>query len=137
MPQWVLPLQESCKKPGGREIQALRISARRPTGLTGFIEEYKSIDYKRVKDSCPEMDHLQSFFNGNNFLSRDLPNEQVLDWDGLRGRLRSNSFTPVEGHPNYAPMMKEVERIFRAHEQDGRVRMQYWTRLYFGQLEVR
>lgn len=34
-------------------------------------------------------------------------------------------------------MMKEVERIFRAHEQDGRVRMQYWTRHYFRQLEAR
>lgn len=114
-----------------------RMEERQLTRECEELLERFGIDYKRVKDSCPEMDHLQSFFNGNNFFSRDLPNEQVLDWDGLRGRLRSNSFTPVEGHPNYAPMMKEVERIFRAHEQDGRVRMQYWTRLYFGQPEVR
>jgi hypothetical protein len=34
-------------------------------------------------------------------------------------------------------MMSELERIFRAHQQQGRVRMQYWTRIYFGQLESR
>jgi SAM-dependent methyltransferase len=99
----------------------------------GLLERF-GIDYKRVKDSYPEMHYLRNFFGGDNFFSRDLPNEQVLDWDGLRGRLRSSSFTPTENHPNYAPMMKELERIFSAHEKQGRVRMQYWTRLYFGQL---
>jgi len=94
------------------------------------------IDYKNVKDSYPELSHIRGFFGGDTFASRDLPNEQILDWDGLSGRLRSSSFAPTEGHPNYAPMMAELERIFHAHEQDGRVRMEYWTRLYFGRLEL-
>jgi SAM-dependent methyltransferase len=94
------------------------------------------IDYKRVKDAYPEMHHIHNFFGGGNFFSRDLPNEQNFDWDGLRGRLRSSSFVPAEGHPNYAPMMAELEGIYRAHERDGRVRMEYWTRIYFGQLRT-
>ena len=92
------------------------------------------VEYKRVKEAYPEINRIREFFGGNNFLSRDLPNEQLLDWDSLRGRLRSSSFAPTEDHPNYAPMMKDLERIFRAHEQQGRVRLQYWTRLYCGQL---
>src|SRR6266568_4325936 len=71
------------------------------------------------------------------FEPRDLPNYQILDWEGFRGRLRSSSFAPTEGHPNYAPMMAELERIFRAHQCDGRVRMEYFTRIYFGRLERR
>jgi SAM-dependent methyltransferase len=92
------------------------------------------IDYKRVKVAYPELHHIRSFFSDGKFFSHDLPNEQVLDWDGLRGRLRSSSFTPTEGHANHAPMMAELERIFQTHQRDGRVRMEYWTRVYFGQL---
>jgi len=100
------------------------------------LQERFGIDYKRVKDAYPEMHHISNFFAGGTFVARDMPNEQILDWKGLRGRLRSSSFAPTEGHPNYAPMMAELERIFRAHERDGRVLMEYWTRLYFGQLRA-
>jgi SAM-dependent methyltransferase len=96
--------------------------------------ELFGIDYKRVKDAYPELRHIRNFFGGDNFVPHDLPNEQLLDWDGLRGRLRSSSFAPTEGHSNYAPMMTELERIFRAHEHQGCVRMQYWTRIYLGNL---
>jgi SAM-dependent methyltransferase len=92
------------------------------------------IDYKSVKDAYPEKHHIENFFSPSRFFSRDLPNEQVLDWEGLWGRLRSSSFAPTEGHASYEPMMQELERIFRAHEQQGRVRLQYWTRMYCGQL---
>ncbi len=100
------------------------------------LQERFGIDYKRVKDAYPEMPHLRNFFSESHFSSRDLPNEQVLDWEGLRGRLRSSSFAPTEDHPNYAPMMAELERIFRVHEQQGRVRMEYWMRIHFGQLRA-
>ncbi len=100
------------------------------------LQERFGIDYKRVKDAYPEMHHISNFFAGGTFVARDLPNEQVFDWEGLRGRLRSSSFAPTEDHPNYAPMMAELERIFRAHERDGRVRMEYWARIYFGQLRA-
>jgi len=101
----------------------------------GLLERF-GIDYKRVKDSYPEKGHIKSFFGEGRFFSRDLPYEQVLDWDGLRGRLRSSSFVPPEGHAGYEPMMKELERIFRAHEQQGHVHLEYWTRMYCGQLSV-
>jgi SAM-dependent methyltransferase len=92
------------------------------------------IDYKRVKDAYPESEDIRSFFGAGSFSSRDLPNQQILDSEGFRGRLRSSSFAPTKGHPNFAPMMAELERIFRAHENNGSVRMEYFTRVYFGQL---
>lgn len=112
-----------------------RMEEKQLTGDYEKLQERFGIDYKRVRDSYPEMLHLRNFFGGGNLQSRDLPNEQVLDWEGLCGRLRSSSFAPTEDHPNYAPMMKELERIFRAHEQNDLVHLQYWTRLYFGQLQ--
>ena len=92
------------------------------------------IDYKRVKDAYPESEDIRAFFEQSEFSTRDLPNQQVLDWEGFCGRLRSSSFAPTEGHANYAPMMTELKRIFDAHELAGNVRMEYFTRVYFGQL---
>jgi len=98
------------------------------------ILERFGIDYKNVKDSYPEADRIQSFLT--NFSQRDLPNHQILDWDSLRGRLRSSSFSPTEGHPNYAPMMEELRKLFDAYQQDGQVRMDYFTRVYFGHVKA-
>ncbi len=94
------------------------------------------IDYQRVKDSYPEGGAIRSFFDGRVSTARDLPNHQILDWEGFRGRLGSSSFAPTEDHPHYAPMMAELERVFRQHQQDGRVRMEYFTRIYCGQLRA-
>src|SRR5260370_2709599 len=102
----------------------------------GLLERF-GLDYKRVKDAYPEREDIESFFAAAVFSTRDLPNNQTLDWEGFRGRLRSSSFAPTEGHPNYAQMMVELERVFRAHQHDGFVRMEYFTRVYFGRLEPR
>ena len=125
-------------KPGGWAVIAWHDRRMEEAPLTreyeGLLERF-GIDYKRVKDSYPESKDINSFFSGGVFSARDLPNHQMLDWQGLRGRLRSSSFAPTEGHPDYAPMMAELERIFHVHQQDGSVRMEYFTRVYFGRLE--
>jgi SAM-dependent methyltransferase len=113
-----------------------RMEEKRLTREYEELLERFGIDYKRVKDAYPEAHHIRGFFCSDHFHSRDLPNEQVLDWDGLSGRLRSSSFALTEGHPNYAPMMAELDRIFRAHQRDGYVRMEYFTRIYFGQMRT-
>jgi SAM-dependent methyltransferase len=97
----------------------------------GLLERF-GIDYQRVKEAYPEVHHIRSFFAEGDFISRDLPNQQILDWEGFCGRLRSSSFVPMEGHSSFAPMMAELERIFNVHQHEGRVRMEYWTRIYFG-----
>jgi SAM-dependent methyltransferase len=105
-----------------------------------FTRDYERIlerygdDYKNVKDSYPEADRIRGFLS--TFAQRDLPNHQILDWDSLRGRLRSSSFTPPEGHPNFAPMIDELRKLFDLHQQNGQVRMDYFTRIYYGQLQA-
>jgi SAM-dependent methyltransferase len=91
-------------------------------------------DYKNVKEAYPEIANIGSFFGTGAFVARDLPNSQVFDWDGLSGRLRSSSYAPTEGHANFAPMMADLRRIFDANERNGSVRMEYFTRIYFGRL---
>ena len=60
--------------------------------------------------------------------------EQVFDFEGLKGRLLSVSYAPEPGHPNHEPMIAELKRIFDRYQSDGRVRFEYETRVYSGQL---
>ena len=124
-------------KPGGWMVIAWNDRRMEEASFTRAYEnilERFGIDYKNVKDSYPEADRIREFLS--NFSQRDLPNYQILDWDSLRGRLRSSSFSPTEGHPNYAPMMEELRKLFDAYQQDGQVRMDYFTRIYYGHLKA-
>jgi len=107
-----------------------------------FGREYEDLlvrygtDYRRVREAYPEADAMQSFFGDNPLHSRELPNFQEFDFEGLAGRLRSSSYAPEEGHTNYEPMMAGLKRLFAENQADGRVRMSYTTQIYFGQLKT-
>jgi len=66
-----------------------------------------------------------------NFESFD--NSQVVDFDGLRGRILSSSYSPAPEHPKYQPMLDELEAIFRAHQVNGKVAIEYECRVCYGQ----
>ncbi len=63
-----------------------------------------------------------------------LNNCQELDYISLEGLLLSASYTPQHGEPSYAPMLAGLRQMFEQHQAGGFVRMEYETRLYFGQL---
>ena len=77
---------------------------------------------------------IREFFAGGNMSRRSLPNEQTFDLEGLIGRMRSSSYAPLESDANYAPMMTALEELFRANQNEGRVRMEYSTHVYYGRL---
>ena len=112
----------------------------RSISTTRFAETYENLllrfgtDYARVKDCYPQIEDIRAFFGHSNFLTREIPNDQVFDLDGLRGRLRSSSYAPLEGHPNFAPLLAELDNLFSAHQHEGRVRMEFSTVAYLGQL---
>jgi SAM-dependent methyltransferase len=107
---------------------------------TPFATAYEDLlvkfgtDYKKVRDAYPEANAMQQFFAGGTVTQRSVPNEQVLDRDGLLGRLRSSSYAPQEGDPNYEPMITALDNLFLANQQDAKVRMEYATHIYIGRL---
>jgi SAM-dependent methyltransferase len=108
---------------------------------TAFLREYEALllrfgtDYARVNESYPRAEQMLEFFGANEFTSHSLPNLQEFDFDGLSGRLRSSSYAPPLGHPEFEPMMKELRKLFDIHHQRGVVRMEYRTRVYAGKLD--
>ncbi len=98
--------------------------------LYRFVEGYARLTHKEVYGSA-----LDEFFGEGGFEYRTFSCKQEFDYEGVKGRLLSSSYTPEAGHPNHAPMLAELDRLFRAHEVNGRVAFDYTTRMYFGRLD--
>jgi SAM-dependent methyltransferase len=105
---------------------------------TPFLRAYERLlraygtDYAEVAARYPEHARMEEFFGAGGFHHNFFPNAQDFDFDGLRGRLLSASYAPAKGHPNHEPMLAELKRMFEAYAADGRVRVEYITRLYYG-----
>jgi SAM-dependent methyltransferase len=125
-------------KPEGR---VLVIWNERLLDDTAFLREYEALlnrfgtDYAKVSESYPRAEQMLAFYGPNEFTSHALPNFQEFDFEGLSGRLRSSSYAPPQDHPQFKPMMKELRRLFDAHQQGGVVPMEYRTRVYAGKLD--
>jgi SAM-dependent methyltransferase len=99
--------------------------------LLEYATDYSQIDHRNV-----DAERLQAFFGGG-YEERSFENHQQFDLEGLCGRLLSSSYAPNVGHPRHAPMLEALQRIFHAHQQDGRVRFEYRTEMHFGLLTDR
>ena len=102
-------------------------------GYEQLLQRYGT-DYREVVHTNVDHAKLAAFFGPGGFKSFKLDNEQRFDREGLRGRLRSSSYTPPPGHPSFEPMMAELDRLFDTFHENGRVRFEYDTELYVGRL---
>jgi ubiquinone/menaquinone biosynthesis C-methylase UbiE len=123
-------------KPGG---WAVLIWNERSTDTTPFLRAYEDLlltygtDYGQVRHERTT-DNIGSFFAPARFAARVFEMRQQFDYAQLEGRLLSSSYAPMEGHPEYKPMLKELRGVFDGHQENGRVGMEYRTRMYYGHL---
>ena len=105
---------------------------------TPFLRGYEEIlqrygtDYKEIRHRNIEHSILLSFL-GESMQCYRFPNHQLLDYEGLKGRLQSSSYTPNESHPSFQNMMDELEQVFRQYAVNDRVSFDYETELYLAQ----
>jgi len=124
-------------KPGG---WCVLIWNERRTSNTPFLREYEQLlltygtDYKEVRHERTTA-IIQEFFAPASHQEQVFDLRQQFDYEGTAGRLLSSSYAPLEGHPSHAPMMEELQRIFRAHATDNVVEFEYNTRVYYGKLK--
>jgi SAM-dependent methyltransferase len=115
-------------------------NSRRTEG-TPLLAEYEQLlleygtDYREVSSKWAEGESIGALFGPEEVRTKTFDNEQVLDFDGLKGRLTSASYAPVPGHPNYDPLMRELAALFERHQREGRVVVEYDTKVFYGQLK--
>lgn len=104
-----------------------------------FLKDYDQIvrKYARNRASVPSIDdaYLSKFFNNGKYSKFSLPNEQILDLDGLLGRMTSASYMPSPSDEDqFASLREDTDQLFKRYEKQGKVRMLYDTTILLGKL---
>jgi ubiquinone/menaquinone biosynthesis C-methylase UbiE len=104
-----------------------------------FMKDYDLIvrKYARDRASVPSIDdtYLSKFFKNGKYSKFSLPNEQILDLEGLLGRMTSASYMPHPSDENqFATLREDVVRLFKRYEKLGRVRLLYDTSVLIGKI---
>jgi len=113
----------------------------RKTESSDFLRAYENLlnrygtDYEEVKHMSIGIGDLHQFFGKNHHHLKVFKNSQVLDFDGLKGRLLSSSYVPTEGHPSYVAMINDLKELYATYEENGLVLFEYDTKLYYGVLK--
>jgi SAM-dependent methyltransferase len=108
---------------------------------TPFLSDYEQLvlnfgtDYTEVRHENVA-GRIESFFAPDECVVRSFSNTQVFDVEGLRGRVRSSSYTPEPEDPKFEPMMRQLETIFDKHKKKGYVNFEYDTRVFYGHLST-
>lgn len=111
----------------------------RPPEATPFLADYEALlrryapEYTRITASRANPGTMREFL-GAAMEVGTFANQQVLDFEGLRGRLMSSSYAPEPGSPDYEPMIGILREVFARHERDGHITMPYSTLVYFAAL---
>ena len=104
-----------------------------------FMKSYRALIRRNERHlaDAPDVDaeYVSLFFRDGKYSKFTAPNEQVLDYEGLLGRLASASYmpTPADGR-RYTRFEREVRRLFKSHESNGRVRLVYQTNVFIGEV---
>lgn len=122
-------------KPGGH---IALIWNERQLDTTPFHRDYEALllkyanDYGHVRHENIAAEELSAFFQ-QPYASAVFANEQIFDFEGLKGRMLSASYMPTEDDPRFPPLLHDLETIFAKHAENGRIRVLYDTRVYTSQ----
>jgi ubiquinone/menaquinone biosynthesis C-methylase UbiE len=110
----------------------------RQLDTTPFLREYEKLllefgnDYENVRHDNLDERMLADFFQ-TDFRRATFQNAQTVDLEGLKGRIHSSSYTPNEQDARFAPMNREIERIFAKYAENGKIDILYNTNIFYAQ----
>ena len=122
-------------KPGGHTAL---IWNERQLNTTPFLRDYEQFllnfadDYTRVRHENVNEAALKAFFQ-KDFRKAVFSNSQVLDHEGLLGRVLSSSYMPDEAHPRFSEMQNELGALVANHAENGNIELLYDTTIYYTQ----
>jgi len=122
-------------KPGGSVILMWN---ERKLSSTPFLKDYENMllkfgtDYNEIRHENTDEKVFDKFFS--DYKIKYFDNEQVFDFNGVKGRLLSSSYIPAETDPYYLPMLDNLKEIYDKHNIKGKVTIEYNTKIVAGNL---
>lgn len=123
-------------RPGG---YAVLIWNQRQVDTTAFLVEYEQFlllyanDYSQVRHENINEETLRTFF-GKPFSQKSFKNFQIFDFEGLKGRVLSSSYMPVESDERFTGMINELRSLFAKYAENGKIEVFYDTKVYYSRL---
>lgn len=103
-----------------------------------FEQDYDSLinqhgkDYVQVSHRNIDAEHIAAFFAPGSMELKVFPNQQVFDFDGLKGRLLSSSYIPLPDDPGFEAMIADLRKLFDRYQEAGKIVIHYDTKVYVG-----
>lgn len=122
-------------KPGG---WVALIWNERQLNTTPFLADYEQLllkyanDYTKVRHDNINETLLSEFFQAES-RHATFANVQVLDFEGLKGRVSSSSYMPAEANEGYENMVQELKSVFAKHARNDRIAILYDTNIFYKQ----
>ncbi|MDD5110058.1 MAG: class I SAM-dependent methyltransferase [Patescibacteria group bacterium] len=111
----------------------LEVLLKRYAELARYIP-YQNVAASPAKKSATKINPavLATFFDGGvqGYLSYE--NFQLLDFPHFVGRMASYSYLPNPENSNYPTLVADLQKLFDTYQQNGKVRIDYDTRVYWG-----
>ena len=115
--------------------KVLLIWNRRNPDASEFLAQYEALlkssiaEYNRV-NHANATDSAIAVFLGDGMTTAEFASYQEFDLDGLKGRLQSSSYCPVEGTSEHSELMNALTSLYNEHASDSGVKFEYSTQLY-------
>ncbi|NBD27977.1 class I SAM-dependent methyltransferase [Paenibacillus glycinis] len=97
--------------------------------LKRYATDYEQMTHKNISSA-----ELASFFKEGTMREARFTMSQAFDYEGLKGRLLSSSYSPMPGHPNHEPMIAALRQLFDETSEDGKIAFDYETEVYWGEV---
>lgn len=123
-------------EPGGHIVLIWNV---RQLDTNPFLKSYEAMlikygtDYLKILHENVNDKVLSKFYEGK-YEKKTFYNEQIFDFDALKGRLLSSSYSPTEEMPSYQSMLEQLQKLFSQYNDNGKIIIPYDTDVYCGNL---
>jgi ubiquinone/menaquinone biosynthesis C-methylase UbiE len=102
---------------------------------TAFLQAYEDMTraFGQPYESASRINEaeISAFFHPMEMRIQTYSNIRLLDFEALQGLVLSASYMPMEGDPRHEEMIARLEELFAIHKENGLVKMEYETKLYY------
>jgi ubiquinone/menaquinone biosynthesis C-methylase UbiE len=99
--------------------------------LQEMVPEYQNVSHRRVA-----AEEIRTFFAPGDVQLWTFANQQTLDQEAFLGRLISSSYVPNIGRPGHLEIIEAAQKIFDAHQVEGKITFDYETKVYIGRFAI-